>query len=396
MLKRTKVILGSAGVVALIAVGVRVVGDPALVKFPLNIDQSLTYTGQVSLYVNPTTGARLVSPMTLPLTINRRVKVLSGDFSHAVVEETDALNFAGSTRTETYQYYMNRRTMRLVGGSKSYAFGNPAEPILADGTYRINFPLGTSASHTYLAFAPQTDSAATATPTGPAHREPVSGKQVVTFATALDHTVAPYYSAYLNRTGMPASLSAATVTADLSAAGVDVGRLASDLAPHLSSAQMSTLTRALAAPVPLTYSYFQNGLVDVVPSTGAVISASSTREGVSVTPNLSGFAAAQAVLAPYTGLSSVQTLEKAVAALSAKQVVLQMTYSETPASVRAAAAESNKQAERMALVDWQLPVGLAGVAALLLIAAAAWRPRPRPGSSPGDIEIRTEHGRKAA
>jgi Porin PorA len=395
MLKRTKLLLGSAGLLAVAALGVRFVAYPLLVRFPLNIDQSMVYTGQAKVYVNPVTGARLASPMTFPLTINRRVQVLNGNLQHAVVKETDAISFAGTTRTETYQYYMDRKAMHLENGSQSFAFGNPANVMQPNGSYRVNFPLSTDSS-TYAAFAPQTDSMASAVPTGAAHREPASGVQVITFSTNLDHQVAPYYATYLTSTGMPASLSAASVAAELRVAGANVGQVASDVAPHLSPSQMGTLAHALAQPVPLTYSYFQVGQVSVAPKTGAVISAGSVREGVSVTPDLSAMAATRAVLAPYAGLPSVQALEKAVATLSAPQVVLQMTYTENPASVRAAAALSNQQADRISLVGWQVPVGLAGVAAILLVTAAVWRPRPHPGATPSEIKFGAEPGRKAA
>lgn len=395
MLKRTKWLIGVGALLAVAAVGVKVVGEPALVKFPLNIDQNLRYTGTATVYVNPATGARLPTPIQTPLTVDRHIKVVSGDFSHAVVTETDKIVFAGQTQTTKYQYYMNRRTMQLVNGPKSYAFDNPASLMTTSGSYRINFPLDTKA-RTYNAWAPETNSLATATAVGRAHHDPVSGDQVITFNTTLDHAVAPYYLNFLKSMGMPTSLSAASVASQLQASGVSISQVLADVGPHLTAAQMSTLTTALSQPVPLNYSYFQRGQIQVQTSTGAVVGASVSKEGVAVTPSLSGTAPAVAILAPYANLTSVQALSRAVSALSQTQTALSMTYSETPASIRDAASTANKQGAQMNLIQWQLPIGVGAAAVVVLLIAAVWRPQPHPGATPRQVEFGTKRGKEAA
>ncbi|HET6965340.1 MAG TPA: porin PorA family protein [Acidimicrobiales bacterium] len=394
-MKRTKWLIGAGALLAVAAVGIKVVGEPALVRFPLNVDQTLRYTGTATVYVNPTTGARLPTPLKTPLTVDRQIKVVSGDFSHAVVTETDKIAFAGQTQTTKYQYYMNRRTMQLVNGPKSYAFDNPASLMTTGGSYRINFPLDTKVG-TYDAWAPETNSVATATSVGKSHHDPVSGDQVITFNTTLDHAVAPYYLDFLKSMGMPMSLSAASMASQLQASGVSISQVMADVGPHLTAAQMVTLTKALAQPVPLNYSYFQRGQIQVQTSTGAVVGANVSREGVAVTPVLSGTAPAVAILAPYANLPSVQALSRAVTSLSQTQTALSMSYNETLPSIKSAVSTANDLGARADLVQWKLPIGIGAAAVVVLLIAAVWRPRPHPGATPTQVEFETKRGKEAA
>lgn len=395
MLRRTKWLIGLGAVLAVIAVAIPFVGNPVLVRYPLNINETLQFQGTATVYMDPATGARLATPLEVPLNIDQQVKVVSGTYSHAVVAEILHLTFAGSTRTETYQYYMNRRTMQLVNGTSSYAFGGAADAMAPGGSYRVNFPTGTNSHSTYTLWVPQTASTVQVkADRGPQH-DPVSGEDLITFYTSLDHTVAPYYMQYLAATGMPTTLPPAAVQAQLQAAGASLADVLKAVGPHLTASQLSTLNAAMSSPIPLTYSYFQEGQVSVQPKTGAVISANSSREGISVTPSLIGLAPVQAILAPYANLPAVQSLFKAAASLGTSQVVLQMSYRETPASVREAARVANHQASLMSLIDWQIPVLVGAVAVLALLLALVWRPRP--GASPAEthIEHPGEHRRAA-
>ena len=368
-----------AGVFLIGGLGVRYVGDPTLVRFPLNVDQTLHYAGTATEFADPLTAAPLATPAVLPLTIDRRVKVVSGTYGHAVVDESIAMTFGGTTRTETYRYVMDRRTMTLESSAGSYAFGSPANPMPAAGTFRISLPLGTSSQGTYLAWAPQTASAATLTATGPAHHDARSGATVVSFNSNLDHPVAAYYAQWLRGTGAPDTLPVASAVAELTAHGADLGRLLADVGPKVTPAQLSALTAALSRPVPLSYSYFEQGRIAVEPTTGAIVDAGSSREGLSVTPDLSGAQAAEAILAPFANLPSVAAVSRALTALAAPQVVLQLTYDQTPASVRAMADTAHSQAARMALIRWQLPLLLVALG-LVVAALGVWR-RPRhPGA----------------
>jgi hypothetical protein len=194
---RFRVLLGAAAGLLMAGVLVSVVGTPSLVRYPLNINQKLAYQGTATVYVNPSTGAQLASPLKVPLAINRQVRVVSGSHSQAVIDETLSIAFGGSTQTESYQYVMDRRTMKLVTSPQTFAFGSAANPMAVGGSFRVNLPMGTSSHKTYTAWAPETASTVTLTPTGAAHHDALSGDKVVTFNTTLDHQVAPYYLTHL-------------------------------------------------------------------------------------------------------------------------------------------------------------------------------------------------------
>ena len=53
-----------------------------------------------------------------------------------VIDETIHLSFAGTTRTESYRYVMNRTSMQMLDNAGSYAFGNPDSLIQGKGDYR--------------------------------------------------------------------------------------------------------------------------------------------------------------------------------------------------------------------------------------------------------------------
>ena len=145
--RRWGIVGACAGVVLLLgSMGVRVAVAPALVRLPLNLDETAHYTGRALTYVDAKTLVPLAKPTSVPITVDRHVKVVSGSFSHAVVDETITIT-AGSTKTvEQYQYVMDRRSMQLVDDPRAYAFGNAKAVMRGAGAYRVNFAMGTTAT----------------------------------------------------------------------------------------------------------------------------------------------------------------------------------------------------------------------------------------------------------
>ena len=80
MRKRAWVIAALAlGMTLLIgSVAFRVAAAPALVRFPLNVDETAHYTGTATHYVDPATLLPLAHPKREPLSISRHVKVVVG------------------------------------------------------------------------------------------------------------------------------------------------------------------------------------------------------------------------------------------------------------------------------------------------------------------------------
>lgn len=374
-MKRSKWLIGVGAVAVGAALGVRLVAVPVLVRFPLNVDKTAHFTGQTSTFVGEATGAPLATPTTAPLAIDRQVRVLGGSYSKANVEETVKLTFGETTSVQTYRYVLDRRTMALVNSPNSYALGSPANRMSPSGGYRLNFPMNTSATRQYQAYAPETDSSVIVRATGPAHRDARTGMKVLSIVTTLDHPVTSYYVPALEAMGMPTQLGPTAVSANLAAHGADVTKVIADIGPKLTADETVALGAVLSQSVPLTYSYFEQGEVWVDPKTGALINRFSDHEGISVKPDMRAANAVTPILEKYASLPSVQALLTAMSDMSGPQVVVDMAYQQTLASTRDLASTARSQGRQIDLLERRVPAGLLVIGLALLVLGLAWRPR---------------------
>jgi len=364
---------GIAGVCAglvLIAGSVifRTVAVPALVRFPLDVDETATYTGTAYTYVDEATLLPLPAPRSEPLSLSRHVKVVDGNHDEAVVDESVEMKVGSTTTTEEYQYVMDRRAMTLVEDPRQFAFGDPAATMHGEGGYRINFALGTEASGSYLAYIPEAD---VTTPlmlvSGPHHHDE-GDTTVIDFATKLEAPVAPYYLAHLRALGLPMEITAAQMAPQLTAAGIDVNQALADVAARLTPAEAELIAGVLTAAVPLNYFFVVDGTVSIEPTTGALIDVHSRQEGVAVQPDLSGVGTLQPLLDKYAEIPSVKALSDGLAAMAARPPQLAQTfqYTQTPASSLSTADKARDQARVMTIVTWWVPGAMAGLGLVLL------------------------------
>ena len=82
----SKVLIAIGAVLAVLA-GLWLLIAPGQVKYPNDLDKTAVATGKFTLFVDPATGAPRSSPQVLPLTINRRLHVVSSNGSQALVKE---------------------------------------------------------------------------------------------------------------------------------------------------------------------------------------------------------------------------------------------------------------------------------------------------------------------
>jgi Porin PorA len=346
----------------------RVAAVPALIRFPLDVNETATYTGTAFTYVDPVTLLPLAVPKSEQLTLSRHVEVIDGNFDEAVVAETVEMNVGSTTNMEKYQYVMDRRAMTLVDDPQQFAFDDPAATMHGAGAYRINFAMGTEPSGSYLAYIPEAD---ITTPlvlvSGPHHHEE-GNTTVIDFATKLEAPVAPYYRAHLESMGLPMEVTAAELAPQLEAAGIDVNQALADVAPRLTPAESELIAGVLSAVIPLNYFFVVDGTVSIEPETGALIDVHSQQEGVAVQPDLNGVAALQPLLDKYADIPSVTALSDGLAAMAARPPQLAQTfqYTQTPASSLATADIARDQARMMTIVTWWVPGVLAGLGLVLV------------------------------
>lgn len=356
-------------------------GIPALVRFPLSTDQTIHYTGSFSLYVNQSTLEPLATPMVVPLTVSRLVKVRSGSFASAVVTEQETIRPGPLTYRQDFQYLMNRRTMAFENGSQTMMFGQPAKTDIA-GSYRVNFPLGTSASGHYPVWSPETDSVAVLTGGhGPEALPGVSGVQVVEFASQVAGPATVYYRKWLLDNGFPGSISPTQLLPRLEALGVSVPDLQATFLPVLTPAQRSLVEQALASPVPIDYSYLYKGTVAIEPRTGILVRVDTTEEAVTAAPSLAGMEQLAPLVRQHIAIPAVAKLASALSQLASAppQTVEGDTWAQTRASSQQMANLAHSQIRTMDLLD-AAPVVVGGVGVVLVALGLVLR-RRRPGGA---------------
>ena len=359
------------------SVAFRVAAVPALVRFPANVDQTARYTGTALTYVDPATLLPLATPKSEPLSISRHVKVVSSDFSRAVIDETVTIQTGSSTSVENYQYVMDRRSMKLVADPRQYAFGDPTATMHAAGTYRVNFAMGTTTGGSYLAYIPEADASTKLVLARGLHYHADAHTNVIDFTSKLEAPVAPYYLTHLTKDmGLPTQVTAAQLQPLLLASGIDVTKALADVGPKLTPQESALLGATLAKPVTLHYFFIADGLVSIEPTTGALVDVHAQQEGVAVQPDLSGVAALKPLLDKYSSIPSVKALSAGLAALGAKppQPAQTFQYTQLPASSLTIATKAHQQARLMGILNWWVPGLLALLGfVLLVLGLIGWR-----------------------
>jgi hypothetical protein len=376
----------AAGVLLVVlAVVFALVGIPALVRLPLSTDQTAYYTGSFRLYVNQSTLQPLATPTVLPMTVSRQVKVLSGSFASAVLVERDVIRPGPLTYHQNFQYLINRRTLAFENGPQTQMFGQPAK-VDIDGTYRVNFPFGTSPSGHYPVLNTETDKSQVVTGgRGPFSLRGVSGVQVVQFNSDITGPVSPYYQSWLVHNGFPGSITPAELQPRLQALGVNVPATLATLLPLLTPAQRALVSQVLSAPVPLEYTYFYRGIVDVEPRTGITVRVDTTAEGLKVAPSLAGVDRLRPLLQQHMNVPAAASLSNALDRLVAAgpQMAVDYNWIQTPASSQHLANLAESQIHKINLVD-AVPWVLGVIGAVLVALGLVLRRWDRVGGTSGD------------
>lgn len=344
---------------------------PALVRFPTNTDETMQYRGTLTLRSDLASGAPLATPVELPLRVERWVRVVDSSFDTVVVRET-VRQFVGDGKpvVEDHQFVMDRRSMKFVDDPRSWSYRRTARTD-PGGTYRISFPLGTTATGVYPLFSPETASAYEIDGGGqPGQR---AGLDVLGFHGAFERPAAASYRANLIANGFPAALNAAGIRATLAASGVDADAVAAALSPAGAEAWRSII----ATPAALQYSYRYDGQVAVEPRTGGEVAVDAT-EGPAVRPPPALFEQLRTVLAAEPTSPAVTAafagVDRAASAGSTPVVVAR--YEETPASVADTVATVRDQLDKVRLVEDRLPWVALGVGAVFLLGGLLVRRRP--------------------
>jgi hypothetical protein len=390
--KTTLGLLAAAAALALMAALWPFVMTPRLVKFPLGLDEHLTYTGSLVTFMDPQSGLPLAKPATAPLDVQRHTYASGGDSSVALVhDDVVATTPGGVTIVQRSLYVMDRRTMVNVDDPRAYGLA-PANHVNRAGTYFISLPMNLGADFQLPRWKETVGGPMLVNSSGTGT---VNQLKVRTADASLPmRPVSAFEAKMLTQAGLPAALSPAQATARLQAAGVDIAAVAAALAPQLSGAELASLSSALTSPVPLRYYAYTAGSVAIEPRTGTIVKASGIVDGVAARPDTTALAPALVVLRAHTDVTGVNQLVSALESMSsaAPQPVMELRYSEAPDSVVATVSEAKSFIWKANLASRYLPAAALILSVLLLLGATfTYRRRTPPAATvvsvPGAPEV---------
>ena len=355
-----------------------VVGVPALVKYPTDLDVSPAYAGTFRAFVDMST-APLEEPMEWPLEIDRRVRTLPGGGADTVVvEEAVTYRIAETTQQERHRYVIDRRSMQHRDDGRSWSF-SPENPIRPAGTYRVTLPLGLSADGRYRIWENEPGRSFWMVRDPARARVRQNGLSLVGLQEVWDGVpVAPYYRTEIEKQGFPLEMTFAQLVTRLSAGGVDVDRALA----ALPAADDPVVAAARDISVPLRFFRDNDGHALVEPRTGMIVDLVYSEEAITAAPDLEPLGELRDALDRAGGSPEATALADALDAIDRAPPipVYSLRYEQTAASVAVAAQRARHELRNLDLVERYVPAGLAAlsVALLAVVGVGRWRGRRVP------------------
>jgi hypothetical protein len=335
-----------------------------LVKYPNDLDKTAVAEGTFTQYLGAKTGLPLLRPRQLPLTINRRLHVVSSNGSRAVVKEDSSEKIGPLPPQDLQQQYViSRTTLKNLQSGQSYVYA-PQNVIDRAPAYSINLPFDTGAGP-YEIWKNEV---------GRSYTFRQQGDKVTRYGVTLiplqgGLTNAPAQSYYLNELralGLPTHTTIQRLTPQLKAVGLDPAQLTTTLLPRLSADDRAAIVSALSQPIGLRYVVSVKTRLLVEPATGAIVSLDNINQTLGVQPSFGALRQIAAILSKpqYLANPVVKIAGSTLAKLAQSPPttkVFNITYGQTPASVADIASYAKSKADGIAMVKTTIPL-------LLLIA----------------------------
>lgn len=357
----SKVLIAIGAVLAVLAGLWLLIAPGQLVKYPNDLDKTAVATGKFTLFVDQATGAPRLRPQVLPLTINRRLHVVSSNGSQAVVKEDDVEKIGPLPQQDLQQQYVISRTsMKNLTNNQSYAYA-PGNVVNRAPAYSINLPFDTSAGP-YEIWKNEVGRSYTFRQQG--DKVTSNGLTLIPLQGELTNVAAqPYYLDQLRALGLPTQTTIARLAPQLKALGLDPAQLISTLLPKLTPADRAAVQSALGQPIALRYVVSVKTQLLVEPTTGAIVSLHNINQTLGVQPTFAGLRQVGAILgkpqyrtAPVVKIAAATLGQLAKTPPTAK--VFNLTYGQTPASVADIASYTKDKADGINMVQTTIPLVL--------------------------------------
>lgn len=354
-----------------------IVGVPAFVKYPTDIDVTTEYEGTFSLLVDPGSAAPLDEPMEMPLTVERHVEAVGtqSDSSRVVVRETieekagDLVDI-----TQTHTYVMDRSTIENMTDERAFAF-DEGNVVDRSSAFRLHLPFDTSRSETYPIYLNEIGDTYSMVPDTETPTVELEGLELSNFTATVDEK--PVTDAYLTDLGravpLPESLTLDQLAPHLAAMGIDVDAVIAALTPVLAPEDAATLAGFAGTPIELDYVLSLEGRSAIEPVTGAQVKVDVGTETIGAKPVLTDLPALQEVLGNYPDVPEAVATAEALDDLATAPAipVFEFSYAQTPSSVAEVADEVRPMRTQVLLARVWLPLGLVAAALVSLAIGAA-------------------------
>jgi Porin PorA len=348
--RRSSIVLAAVGgVLIALALVVRLVVVPIATRLPDDTDLTAQYAGSASLLDSEALQSGDLSNAVqsdVPITVDRRVQVLSTHGTTAIVRDALTIEAGDQTLVSSHDFALDRSSLEGVSGPDDI----PVEP--AEGALSSAFPIGPEADDSYRYYDPTTQSVVPIDYSGTDERE---GRSVYVYDISATGPVKDPGLLAMLPPALPKSL---------------LPGLAEILPASVLSELTPEVVAALPDPVPVAYTGTTNLVVYVDQQTGVAVDQRISQ---------------QVVVSATLGSSSVSLLP-----------VLSLDFEITPDSVSDLADKAASAGLLLTIISVVVPIGLAVIGLGLVVVAVIRRKKPLPppaGDAINDATGSTEASR---
>jgi hypothetical protein len=360
---------------------------PMLVKLPSDIDTQMKFEGNMTVFVDPDTGASLPADQALvvPITADREFAALPDLFtgSTAVFEDTLNLTMAGQTEPAQVSHYaMDRKTRKCIESPENWAYDKSIQ-VNRTGNYGPLFPAGLKVGDTVSVFFNDPSKAFDVTVAEKLDNWNDLGITVLKIDATrpvADYNPAIAQAVLVQGQDLPGEITFAQLAAQLKAQGLDLEALLTALGTVASAEDLQSLAALTAQPIKLTYKQSSTDVYYIEQKTGATVGATFDRTTL-MSPDTSGLLSAFGILAKYANDPTIgPAIQAAVQAATKLQTSAQpskifnenMSIVATGDGSNVTLAQSAKdKIPLISLAKLWIPLIIVVVGALILILGAA-------------------------
>ena len=349
----------------------------ALVKLPDDVNVVNKYEGEVTYYVDPSTGEPLApgSELKLPLAVEQDIISDAGEYdsSTGVLKEVFKTEVMGMAQDDVENsYVLDRGSMENKNDDqgRSYAFKTASfegEEMERKGSYYPLFPIDSSKDEDYKFWKNEINESVE---TEFVEEKELEGVTVYSYRIVFENMEVT--EGYIDQMQLPKETTLEELKPVLQAAGVDVDGFLALAGQVMDAADLQALSAALQEGIPLTYFWSMDQELSIEPKTGTPVDLYKNLETLSMRVDAAGLQETLlGILAKYADDPAlgpaIAQLGEVQAQLEEDQRVFDQSYTMIEESRKTSIDDSKDYAGQINLVKVYIPWALLIVGAFLLI-----------------------------